>query len=144
MSSWLNRVVGSDLERVYEGVDAAEDALRWLRRKPRTLAELRAENIDWLRWMAANIEDGELLENLSHDVDADVRMWVACNRMTPESVLWRLAEDRVVFVRRGVAQNRSSPMGLLAKLSDDADYAVRALALWNGEAISLFSRLQMN
>jgi hypothetical protein len=131
MSDWLNEVIGNDLETVYEGLDATEDALIWLREKARTFGELRAKDIDWLRWMAANIQDQGLLENLSQDPDPDVRMWVACNPMTPTPVLGRLAEDPVVFVRRGVAQNSNTPTPLLARLRDDADYVVRALALWN-------------
>jgi hypothetical protein len=35
---------------------------------------LRAEEIDWLRWMAANIDDQNLLEKLSRDPDTDVRV----------------------------------------------------------------------
>jgi hypothetical protein len=131
MSDWLNEVIGNDLETVYEGLDATEDALIWLREKARTFGELRAKDIDWLRWMAANIQDQGLLENLSQDPDPDVRMWVACNPMTPKPVLGQLAEDPVVFVRRGVAQNSNTPTPLLARLRDDADYVVRALALWN-------------
>lgn len=144
MSDWLNRVIGDDLETVYEGLDATEDVLRWLRQKPRTLGELRAKDIDWLRWMAANIDDQDLLEDLSQDPDADVRMWVACNPMTPKRVLGQLAEDSIVFVRRGVAQNSNTPTPLLARLSDDADYMVRALALWNKIETTSFSPLQRN
>jgi hypothetical protein len=145
MSDWLNKVIGNDLETVYEGLDATEEALTWLRQKPRTFGELRAEDIDWLRWMAANIHDQDLLEGLSQDPDADVRMWVACNPMTPKPVLWQLAEDPVVFVRRGVAQNRNTPASVLARLSDDADYVVRALALWNsGQTTPSFSGQQTN
>jgi hypothetical protein len=58
-------------------------------------------------------------------------MWVACNPMTPEMVLGRLAEDAIVFVRRGVAQNKNTPMPLLARLCDDADVVIRALASRN-------------
>jgi hypothetical protein len=57
--------------------------------------------------MAATVRDEDILE-LSEDPDTDVRMWVACNRMTPERTLEKLAEDPIVFVRRGVAQNRST------------------------------------
>ena len=132
MSDWLNEVIGNDLETVYEGLDATEDALIWLREKARTFGELRTKDINWLRWMAANIQDQGLLENLSQDPDPDVRMWVACNPMTPKPVLEQLAEDPAVFVRRGVAQNSNMPAPLLARLRDDGDYVVRALALWNG------------
>jgi hypothetical protein len=45
-----------------------------LREKPPTFGELRAEDIDWLRWMAANIHDQNLLRKLSQDPDSDVRM----------------------------------------------------------------------
>ena len=144
MSDWLNKVIGNDLETVYEGLDATEEALIWLRQKPRTFGELRAEDIDWLRWMAANIHDHDLLENLSQDPDADVRMWVACNPMTPKPVLWQLAQDPIIFVRRGVAQNSNTPAPLLVRLSDDADYVVRALALWNSQTTPPFSRQQTN
>jgi hypothetical protein len=131
MRDWLGEVVGDDLVAVYKGLFFTEDALVWLRERPRTFGELRAQNIDWLRWMAANVDDQSLLEKLAQDLDTDVRMWVACNPMTPEVVLGRLAEDAIVFVRRGVAQNKSTPMALLMRLSDDADVVVRALASRN-------------
>ena len=131
MSSWLNDVISNDLIAMYEGHYFTEDALLWLREKPRTFGELRTEEIDWLRWMAANIEDKEVLENLSQDPDTDVRMWVACNPLTPRLVLEKLARDPVVFVRRGVAQNSSIPAHLRIRLNDDTDIQVRALAFKN-------------
>jgi hypothetical protein len=82
MSDWLGDVIGADLIAVYEGLYFTEDALLWLREKPRTFGELRAEEIDWLRWMAANVRDEDILEKLSEDPDTDVRMWVACNPVT--------------------------------------------------------------
>src|ERR1700735_1540856 len=127
MSNWLSNVIGDDLITVYEGHYFTEDALIWLREKPRTFAELRAEEIDWLRWMAATVRDEDILEKLSEDLDTDVRMWVACNPVTPEPTLEKLAEDPIAFVRRGVAQNRSTPMPLLMRLNDDADVVVRVL-----------------
>jgi hypothetical protein len=127
VSSWLNDVISNDLIAVYEGHYFTEDALLWLREKPRTFGELRTEEIDWLRWMAANIEDKEVLENLSQDPDTDVRMWVACNPLTPRLVLEKLAVDPIVFVRRGVAQNRSTPAHILIKLDADPDTRVRIL-----------------
>jgi hypothetical protein len=131
MRDWLGKVISDDLIAVYEGLFFTEDALLWLRERPRTFGELRARDIDWLRWMAANVDDQDLLEALAQDPDTDVRMWVACNPMTPEMVLGRLAEDAIVFVRRGVAQNTNTPMPLLARLCDDADVVVRALASRN-------------
>ena len=131
MRDWLDEVISDDLIAVYEGLFFTEDALLWLRERPRTFGELRARDIDWLRWMAANVDDQDLLETLAQDPDTDLRMWVACNPMTPEMVLGRLAEDAIVFVRRGVAQNKNTPMPLLARLCDDADVVVRALASRN-------------
>src|ERR1700731_3154488 len=131
MRGWMGEGISDDFIAVYEGLFFTEDALLWLRERPRTFGELRAQDIDWLRWMAANIDDQDLLEKLSRDPDTDVRMWVACNPMTPELVLETLAEDPLVFVRRGVAQNKSTPMPLLTRLSDDADVVVRALASRN-------------
>jgi hypothetical protein len=83
MSDWLIDVIGEDVIAVYEGHYFTEDALFWLRDSPRTFGELRAEEIDWLRWMAANIQNKDMLEKLSRDPDTDVRMWVACNPLTP-------------------------------------------------------------
>jgi hypothetical protein len=131
MSDWLSNVIGDDLITVYEGLYFTEDALIWLREKPRTFGELRAEEIDWLRWMAATVRDEDILEKLSEDPDTDVRMWVACNPMTPEPTLEKLAEDPIVFVRRGVAQNRSTPAYLLARLNEDSDLTVQALVSQN-------------
>jgi hypothetical protein len=131
MSDWLSNVVGDDLITVYEGLYFTEDALIWLREKPRTFAELRAEEIDWLRWMAATVRDEDILEKLSEDPDTDVRMWVACNPVTPEPTLEKLAEDPIVFVRRGVAQNRNTSTSLLARLNEDSDLTVQALVFRN-------------
>ncbi len=128
MRDLFSRTIGEEVIKVYEGHDASADALRWLREKPRTFGELREEDIDWLRWMAASIQNQELLEQLSQDSDADVRMWVACNPMTSETVLRRLAEDSVVFVRRAVARNHSAPVHLLIRLNQDSDIWVRVLA----------------
>jgi hypothetical protein len=142
MSDWLSDVIGNHLIAVYEGLYFTEDAVIWLREKPRTFGELRAEEIDWLRWMAGNIDDQDLLRKLSQDSDSGVRMWVACNPMTPEPVLGKLAEDPAVFVRRGVAQNSSTPVPLLVRLHDDPDLAVRVLASRErGEPTPLFSEL---
>jgi hypothetical protein len=127
MSDWLNDVISEDVIAVYEGHYFTEDALFWLRESPRTFGELRAEEIDWLRWMAANIQNKDMLEKLSRDPDTDVRMWVACNPLTPRVVLEKLAEDPIVFVRRGVAQNQSTPAHILIKLNADPDTRVRIL-----------------
>ena len=131
MRNWLDEVISNDLIAVYEGLFFTEDAVLWLRERPRTFGELRAQEIDWLRWMAANVDDKDLLGKLSQDPDIDVRMWVACNPMTPELVLGRFAEDAIVFLHRGVAQNKSMPMPLLTRLCEDDDVVVRALASRN-------------
>jgi hypothetical protein len=131
MSDWLNEVIGEDLIAVYEGHYCTEDAVIWLRQKPRTIGELRSEEIEWLRWMAANTNNRDLLEKLSQDFDSDVRMWVACNPLTSRLVLEKLAEDPIVFVRRGVAQNKSTPAHLLIRLNADPDTQVRILVQAN-------------
>jgi Leucine rich repeat variant len=131
MSDWLDELVSENLISVFEGRWCTEDAAMWLREQPRTLRELRAEEIDWLRWMAANIEYCNVLKNLSEDGDSEVRMWVACNPNTPARVLRKLAEDPVVCVRRGVAQNKNTPLPVLTALSRDRDVVVRSLTLKN-------------
>ena len=131
MSDWLGDLISNELIAIYEGHYFTEDALVWLREKPRTFGELRAEEIDWLRWMAANVRDEHILEKLPEDPDTDVRMWVACNPVTPEPTLEKLAKDPIVFVRRGVAQNRNTSTSLLARLNEDSDLTVQALVSRN-------------
>src|SRR5258708_6286505 len=131
MLNWLNDVIGDDLIAVYEGQYFTEDAVLWLRERPHTFGELRAKEIDWLRWMALNIHDQDLLEKLSQDSDSDVRMRVACNPVTPKPVLEKLAKDSVIIVRRGVAQNNNTPAPILVRLNNDVDILVRALVFRN-------------
>ena len=131
MTDWLRDTISNDLIVLYEGLPFTENAVLWLREKPRTFGELRAAEIDWLRWMAAKIYDKKILEKLSEDPDADVRMWVALNPVTSEVVLGKLGEDPVAFVRRGVAQNRNTPPPVLAMLNHDTDLVVRALVFRN-------------
>jgi hypothetical protein len=131
MADWLDELVGESLISVFESLWCTEDAVMWLRERPRTFRQLRAEEIDWLRWMAANIQYSTVLENLSQDQDSDVRMWVACNPNTPTRVLRKLAEDPVPYVRRGVAQNKNTPLPVLVMLSKDLDVVVRLLTSKN-------------
>ena len=138
MSDWLNEVIGEDLITVYEGQDFTEDAVVWLRESPRTFGELRAEEIDWLRWMALNTPNHGVLEKLAQDLDFDVRMRVACNPMAPAHVLAKLANDSNVFVRRGVAQNRRTPTSSLTKLSHDSDIVVQAQVFRNRTGLNFF------
>lgn len=138
MPDWLNEVIGNDLIAVYEGHDFTEDAVIWLREKPRTFGELRAEEIDWLRWMALNTQDQDVLAKLAQDTDFDVRMRVACNAITPEPVLVKLADDPSVFVRRGVAQNSRTPRPVLTRLSHDCDVVVRAQVFRNRTKLNFF------
>jgi hypothetical protein len=63
MSDWLNDVIGENLIAEYEGHYFTEDAVVWLRQKPRTIGELRSEEIDWLRWMAATTITGMYLKS---------------------------------------------------------------------------------
>jgi hypothetical protein len=131
MSDWLDEVIGEDLIAVYEGQDFTEGAVIWLREKSRTFRELRAEGIDWLRWMALNTPNQDVLAKLAQDLDFDVRTRVACNPMAPARVLAKLADDSNVFVRRGVAENRRTPARSLAKLSHDSDIGVQAQVFRN-------------
>ena len=124
MPDWLNEVLGEDLIAVFDGQDFTEDAAAWLRESPRTFAELRAEAIDWLRWMALNTPDQNVLAQLAQDLDFDVRMGVACNPMAPAYVIAKLADDSSIFVRR-VAQNRRTPASSSMKLSHDSDIEAR-------------------
>jgi hypothetical protein len=111
MPDRLSDVIDNNLIDVYKGPDKTEGARIWLTEKPHT-----------------------------QDRDSDVRMWVACNPMTPKPVLGRLAEDPVDVVLRGVAQNSSTPVPLLVRLNGDADVVVRVLASKNAASRHLFSR----
>ena len=70
MSDWINEVIGADLIAVYEGQYFTEDAVAWLREKPRPFRELRAEEIDWLRWMALNTPNQEVRAMPAQDGDS--------------------------------------------------------------------------
>lgn len=54
---------------------ACEEAVRWARRKPRTIRELVARNADWARWLA--IEMRELPEPIASEIyeRIGVRAW---------------------------------------------------------------------
>jgi hypothetical protein len=138
MSDWLDEVIGEDLISVYVGQDFTEDAVVWLREKPRRFRELRAEEIDWLRWMALNTPNQNVLANLAQDLDFEVRMRVACNPMAPGDVLAKLANDSSVFVRRGVAQNGRTLAWTLTMLSHDSDIVVQAQVFRNRTGLNFF------
>ncbi len=138
MFDWLNEMIGEDSITVYEGQDFTEDAVVWLREKPRTFRELRAQEIDWLRWMALNTPKHGVLEKLARDLDFDIRMRVACNPMAPAHVLAKLADDSSVFARRGVAPNRRTPASSLTKLSHDSDTVVQAQVFRNRTGLNFF------
>jgi hypothetical protein len=138
MCDWLDEMLDEDLIAVYDGQDFTEDAAAWLRESPRTFGELRAEEIDWLRWMALNTPNQDVLEMLAQDLDFDVRMRIACNPMAPAHVLAKLANDSSVFVRRAVAQNRRTPASSLTKLSRDSDIVVQAQVFRNRTGLNFF------
>jgi hypothetical protein len=130
MSDWLSDVIGNDLIAIYEGLYFTEDALIWLGKSLAPLASC-AEEIDWLRWMAANIYDKMYWQSCHRIGIAMSACGWRVTPMTPELILGKLAEDPIVFVRRGVAQNRSTLTPVLVRLHDDTDLAVRALVFRN-------------
>lgn len=60
-----------------------------------------------------------LLSELAHDVNAEVRMAVCHNEMTPLSVLEMLASDASPTVRYSLATNHRLPRQLLERLKED-------------------------
>ena len=70
--------------------------MRGSEKKPRALRELRAAEIDWLRWMTLNIPNQEVRVKLALDLIFDVRMRAVCNPMAPKHVLAKLADDSSV------------------------------------------------
>jgi hypothetical protein len=71
----------------------------------------------------------ELLWNLAHDPNHDVRVAVGCNPSCNAAVLNLLVCDSDVVVRHGLAQNVDTPRGLLEKLTEDDNGWVRGEAL---------------
>lgn len=127
MSDWLNDAIRNHLIAVYEDHYFIDDAIH---KKPRTFGERRAEEIGWLRWMAANLQDKDMVENRQGIL---IPMFVCGGGKScdPRLVLERFTEDPTVFVRRGVTQNRSTPTHLLIRLNADPDLQVGALVLRN-------------
>ena len=111
-------------EKIIENCElngACSEALKWVRKQPRTFAELREYREPWIYWLAENSSMPAVLEKLSSDAYSDVRYYVAQNANTPVAVLEKLSSDADSGVRRGVAQNANTPVAVLEKLSSDAD-----------------------
>lgn len=67
----------------------------------------------------------EPLREISELNEVHIRRVVAGNPNTPESVLSRLAKDKVSIIRRHVAENPRTPGHILKRLAHDSDLDVR-------------------
>lgn len=68
--------------------------------------------------------DPELLDKLSGDLDAEVRIAVAMNSATPSTTVRRLSKDMLPEVRRAVAKSEA-PADVFTALAEDPDASVR-------------------
>lgn len=84
--------------------------------------------------------DGEILVELSKDIDWVVRNNVVNNPNTPVKTLVKLLENRLAgnedeiednTVRYDIARNPNTPKELLTKLSKDKDWKVRCYVAYN-------------
>ncbi|WP_263334509.1 hypothetical protein [Acidicapsa dinghuensis] len=105
--------------------DACEAGLSWLRKKPRSFADLRDHRMDWYRWLAEHCTISDVLDQLATDTVAYVRCGVAENAATPPATLRQLATDTEADVRCGVAKNAATPPATLRQLATDTEADVR-------------------
>ncbi|MBR1802630.1 MAG: hypothetical protein IJ777_01475 [Clostridia bacterium] len=78
--------------------------------------------------IARETTNGEVLEQLAHDVEWLVRAAVANNRHTFSSTLEKLSDDSEWIVRRNVANNANKSLATKKKLAQDENKDVRAAA----------------
>jgi hypothetical protein len=122
--TWRDAIPPSLIEQA-EVRDACLEAMRWLRARRRTYADL-AKREAWLDWSLTHLTlPREVWVMLATDDDGDVRRRVAGNPSTPPAVLERLATDDDGDVRRRVAEHPSTPPAVLERLATDADDYVR-------------------
>jgi hypothetical protein len=99
--------------------------------KPEQLRVLAEHFCDKIRLRVAEnpATPAELLWNLAHDPNHDVRIAAGCNPSCDESVLNLLIRDADIVVRHGLAQSIDTPRMLLEVLADDDNGWVRGEAL---------------
>ncbi|MBS1955216.1 MAG: HEAT repeat domain-containing protein [Cyanobacteria bacterium SZAS-4] len=99
--------------------------------KPEQLRVLAEHFCDKIRLRVAEnpATPPELLWNLAHDRNHDVRVAAGCNPSANESVLNLLVRDADIIVRHGMAQSIETPRLLLEILADDDNGWVRGEAL---------------
>ena len=69
----MNEVIDEKVIEACEIAGACNEGLNWLRAQPRTFSDMRTYRPEWLRWMAGNIGDVEVLTKLAEDTISDVR-----------------------------------------------------------------------
>ncbi|HEY1810622.1 MAG TPA: hypothetical protein VGG42_18820, partial [Acidobacteriaceae bacterium] len=116
----MDSIIDEKIIEACEAEDACEEGLSWLRKKPRSFADLKRLKPEWYRWLAAHKNYPATLELLAKDADADVRWSVAGNAATPPATLELLAKDADAYVRRSVAGNAATPPATLELLAKDA------------------------
>jgi len=85
----------------------------------------RKMRLEQRKYLASTSKDPAILEKLSKDSEADIRLYVARNVDTPVQILQALTDDPEESVRHGVALNGVSTPEILLKLSADANAFVR-------------------
>ena len=121
----MDSVIESSVIEQCRAAGACREGFAWISSETKTFQQLGDHNLDWLRWMAKNLNDPAVLEVLSKDADLYVRGSVAGNSNTPVAVLELLSKDAECDVRWSVADNSNTPVAVLELLSKDADADVR-------------------
>lgn len=88
-----------------------------------------------MRYTAAGAPhtNADVLSQLSHDADEQVRRRVAENPNTPASALSTLASDDFDEVRLGVARNKKTPYRVLEEMAHDPNPEVRLAIASNSQ-----------
>ena len=91
-----------------------------------TNSSLRQKITDGIGMSEQKARCDGVMELASHP-DAEVRVNLASNPVTPAEILYFLADDPSPGVRCAVAENPNTPRQLDTLLSRDSDYTVRCL-----------------
>lgn len=95
-----------------------------------------------IRLAADKNTPANVLEELSKDVDENVRAKVAKNENTSVTVLKELAKDEHWTVRCAVTYNKNTPLPVLKTLNEDEEKVVRDLA-YDSLGREIFDRAEL-
>ena len=81
-------MIPPSMVRAAEAAGACEEAIEWLRARPRSWRDLALYQLSWFLWASGAIGcPPDVLRVLAQDDDPDVRWVAASHRSTPADVL---------------------------------------------------------